>query len=87
VRKPIAAVLLLAGAVTFLGCTREDATAQTATMEPASPQGRGTTTDAVTTQTVDLGDAERSPNEGAGIGNEPETTTTTTTGTTPNPPP
>jgi hypothetical protein len=75
----MAAVLLLAGAVALLGCTREDATAQTATIEPASPQGLGTTTDAVTTQTVDLGDAERSPNEGAGIGNEPDTTTDTAT--------
>lgn len=77
--KSIAAVVLFAVITAFQGCTREDATAQTATIEPASPEGKGTTTDAVTTQTVDLGDAERSPNEGAGIPPEPETTGTGTT--------
>lgn len=77
-------MLVFAVVIALQGCTREDATAQTATIEPASPEGRGTTTDAVTTQTVDLGDAERSPNEGAGIPPEPETTGT---GTTTRPPP
>lgn len=69
-------LMMLLGALSG-GCARdEEANAsETATMELPDSDSLPTSTDAVVTQTVDLGDTDRSPAEGEGVPAEPPTRT------------
>ena len=83
--KSIVAIMFIILAAFVSGCRNlENQTSDsTATISPATPRVDESSTDAVTTETIDVGDSERSPAEGAGASAEPtETTGTTTTGTT-----
>ena len=78
-RLVVALLIMLAGFATACRDTENPTADQTETISPLTPDQQPTTTDAVTTQTVDIGDTERSPAEGEGATAEPTDTTGTST--------
>lgn len=79
IRLVAALLIVLAGFTTACRDPENPTADQTETISPLTPDQPASTTDAVTTQTVDIGDTERSPAEGEGATAEPTDTTGTTT--------
>ena len=78
--RRIAVVTLLVVLGGFAAACQRDEEAiagESTTIAPANPDSLPTSTDAVITQTVDLGDIDRSQAEGEGATAEPPTTTST----------
>ena len=81
--KSTLAIAFIVLAVFLGGCRNleNETSDSTATISPATPKIDDSSTDAVTTETIDVGDSERSPAEGDGATTEPTETTGTTTTT------